>query len=563
MRDGVRLAVDLYLPRTMAAGARLPTILLQTRYFRSHRVAWPFSMFWAGFLEPRIARYIRQGYAFVTVDVRGSGASFGTRELEWSPAEVRDGAEIVDWIVAQPWSNGKVGTTGASYEGTASELLLSNRHPAVKAAAVQSGMFDLYADMVFPGGIELAPFVAFWGRATAAQDSNRFSSMLSGFPKLVYRGVKPVAGDSGETLLAEAMKEHLQNFNMPSLTATQKFRTPGDVIEQTGPVAKRELIEQSGAAIYSISGWYDGGLANSAIRRFLSIRTPKSRLILGPWSHQGENLSPFAAKLEDFDRTAEIIRFFDWTLKGVDNGVEREGPVRYYTVGEERWKSAPTWPPPGATSRTLYFAATHALSDRADTASRAADTYAVDLTTGTGQETRWNNLTALDIKHSMPRDRRERDQKLLVYDGAPLAADLEVTGHPMVTLHLESTEPDGAVFVYLEDVDPNGAVHYVTEGELRVIHRRIRPEAAAYTFPGPYRTFAKADAEPLVRGEIATLEFDLLPISYLFRAGHSIRVAIAGADADHFTTVSPSAPVFTVYRDANHPSSIMLPVMPR
>ncbi|HEY2165469.1 MAG TPA: CocE/NonD family hydrolase C-terminal non-catalytic domain-containing protein, partial [Gemmatimonadaceae bacterium] len=73
----------------------------------------------------------------------------------------------------------------------------------------------------------------------------------------------------------------------------------------------------------------------------------------------------------------------------------------------------------------------------------------------------------------------------------------------------------------------------------------------------------KADAEPLVRGEIATLEFDLLPISYLFRAGHAVRVAIAGADVDHFATVSPRPPVYTVYRDAEHPSSIVLPVMPR
>src|SRR6185369_8345924 len=83
MRDGVRLAVDLYLPRKMAAGTRLPTIILQTRYFRAHRVAWPISPFWPGVLEPRITQYIRRGYAFVVVDVRGSGASFGTREQEW------------------------------------------------------------------------------------------------------------------------------------------------------------------------------------------------------------------------------------------------------------------------------------------------------------------------------------------------------------------------------------------------------------------------------------------------------------------------------------------------
>jgi putative CocE/NonD family hydrolase len=113
MRDGVRIAVDLYLPRTMAPGVKLPTVLLQTRYFRAHRVAWPASAFWPGLLEPRIARFVKNGYAFVAVDARGSGASFGTRTQEWSPDEVRDGAEIMDWIVAQPWSNGRSARLGS------------------------------------------------------------------------------------------------------------------------------------------------------------------------------------------------------------------------------------------------------------------------------------------------------------------------------------------------------------------------------------------------------------------------------------------------------------------
>ena len=82
-------------------------------------------MFWPGLLEPRIARYINHGYAFVVVDARGSGASFGTRVQEWSPDEVRDGAEIMDWIVAQSWSNGRIGSTGISYDGTAAEFALT------------------------------------------------------------------------------------------------------------------------------------------------------------------------------------------------------------------------------------------------------------------------------------------------------------------------------------------------------------------------------------------------------------------------------------------------------
>src|SRR5262249_27256504 len=151
--------------------------------------------------------------------------------------------------------------------------------------------------------------------------------------------------------------------------------------------------------------------------------------------------------------------------------------------------------------------------------------------------------------HSMPRDRREKDRALLVYNGSPLAADLEVTGHPAATLYLSSTESDGALLVYLEDVDLDGDVHYVTEGVLRLIHWRASSGPAPYAFPGTYRSFTKGDARPLVPGEIMKVDLDLYPISYLFRAGHSIRVAIAGADVDHFVRIPARAPTLTLYRD--------------
>jgi len=131
MRDGVRLAIDVYLPSDLAAGTRLPTILEQTRYRRS--------------LEPRpelrdsldqpsgkITAFVSRGYAYVIVDVRGSGASFGSRPVELGPTEVRDGRDVVDWIIRQPWSTGSVGATGVSYVGSTAELLLVNRHPAVR-----------------------------------------------------------------------------------------------------------------------------------------------------------------------------------------------------------------------------------------------------------------------------------------------------------------------------------------------------------------------------------------------------------------------------------------------
>src|SRR5258708_2587188 len=135
MRDGVRIAIDLYLPVGLTSGARLPAILHQTRYYRSVELRWPLRMLFGG--KPfqhitadkrRRRRFVASGYAWVDVDVRGSGASYGARVCEWSPDEIRDGVEIVDWIVRQPWSNGKVAALGNSYDGTSAEFLLVTQH---------------------------------------------------------------------------------------------------------------------------------------------------------------------------------------------------------------------------------------------------------------------------------------------------------------------------------------------------------------------------------------------------------------------------------------------------
>src|SRR5215210_5744792 len=171
MRDGTRIAVDLYLPKALRDGERLPTILQQTRYYRSYVIRWPFSLF-AGGIRPSVKRFVESGYAYVCVDVRGSGASFGTRAQEWSPDEIRDGAEIVEWIIRQAWSNGKVGATGVSYDGTAAEFLLVNKHPAVKAVAPLFSLFDAYTDIAFPGGVHLSWFTENWGRLNALLDRN-------------------------------------------------------------------------------------------------------------------------------------------------------------------------------------------------------------------------------------------------------------------------------------------------------------------------------------------------------------------------------------------------------
>ena len=154
------------------------------------------------------------------------------------------------------------------------------------------------------------------------------------------------------------------------------------------------------------------------------------------------------------------------------------------------------------------------------------------------------------------------DRRLLTYTSLPLPDDIEITGQPRVALNVASTHSDGAFFVYLEDVAPDGSVRYLTEGELRAMHRKVPNEAPPYRVVGPYHSFKHEDALPLVPRQITEISFELMPVSVLVRAGHRLRVAVAGADADTFRRIpDEGGATVAVYHSAAHPSRIVLPVV--
>jgi hypothetical protein len=568
MRDGVRLAADIWLPEDLPAGSKLPAILMQTRYWRSTGLRWPFVHVLDG-PDEWVALLVQHGYACVSVDARGSGASFGTRPLEWSPDEVRDGAEIVDWIVRQPWSDGVVGAEGVSYEGTTAELLVTNGHPAVKAAVPRFSLFDAYTDIAFPGGVHLARFTEQWGGLNRALDHNQVPAFAGLLGRIVARGVRPVDRDRDGALLAAAVHGHADNYDLHEMARLTTFRDDArpsggrDVtIDTASPSSHVQQLEAAAVPIYGYSGWFDVAYHHGAIKRHLTLRNPESRLILGPWAHGGRfTSSPANPGRSRFDHAGEVLKFLDHHLKGVDTGLPAEKPVHYFTMVEERWKAAEAWPPP-ARAVAFYLAAGRELTTSAPADAEAADAYAVDTSHGTGPRSRWDS--AIGGRFVAYPDRAAQDAKLLVYESSPLARDTEVTGHPVVTLYVTSTAEDGAFFVYLEDVDAEGKVSYVTEGQLRALHRRVSTAEPPYGLGVPYRSFTRADGRALVPGEPAELSFDLLPTSYLFRKDHRIRVAVAGADEDHFALIPEGTPpTLRVHREAGRPSRVVLPVVAR
>lgn len=579
MRDGEKIAITVTLPGDLQPGEKIPTILRQTRYWREWNFRFPFSLFLGDqHTNDTRRRFIEAGYAWVDADVRGAGASTGHQTCSWCPDEVRDGAQVVDWIITQPWSNGKVGATGVSYDGTAAEMLLLNHHPAVKAIAPRFALFDVYTDVAFPGGVHLTWFTKAWGDFNRAQDRNDVPAALGFAAPLAVKGVMPVDTDDDRRVLAAARQMHLRNHDVHAEALALTYRddrAPSDHFYGAGvtllaappthlsgtigvfsPHTYAEVIASSGVPIFSYSGWWDADYPHAAIKRFSTINTPGSRLIIGPWDHGGaQHIEPFAGTTAStFDHDGELIAFFDRYLRD-DAPAPAAARVSYYTMGEGKWKTAESWPPPAAPV-TFYASAQHTLA--AEVPGEGADEYTVDPEAATGRGARWDALLNVLGKPIGYPDRRDEDARLLTYTSAPLAHDIEVTGHPLVTLRVASTATDGFFFAYLEDVAPDGEVALITEGDLRAQHRRLSAGPAPYQSPAPYRSYEKADAEALMPGQPADLTFDLIPTSYLYRKGHRVRLALAGADRDHFAIYPGDPATWTVLYGA---TKITLPVV--
>jgi hypothetical protein len=475
----------------------------------------------------------------------------------------------VDWIIRQSWSNGKVGAYGVSYSGTTAELLAETCHPALIAIWATYFELDAYSDLAFPGGVP-CDFVKMWGQYTAALDQNISpGDDFEPDPRVI--GVKPVDGDEDHHLLQAAIQEHALNCHAHTLLENVTYRDDpmSEVGISNGAMAvftRRAKIEASGVPIDIWGSWLDANTADTVIRHFTTFKNPQ-RAVISAWSHGGGVFcSPFAPagsalELSVKNQLTELVRFMDHYFFDLDTQIP-ENTLFYYTLGEEKWKATRVWPPLNSQPRRLYFQEGHSLGEELPVSEQGEDRYHVDYSATTGQQNRWwTEMGGGPVGYP---DRELQDSKLLVYETAPLPADLEITGYPQVSLQIISNAADGSFFVYLEDVDESGKVTYLTEGMLRALHRRISREVPPYKVFGPYHSFKRKDGEPLVPGEVAELNFSLFPISALIRKGHRIRVAIGGADASTFSRIPAIGETeICLMRNRIHFSWIELPVIPR
>lgn len=573
MPDGTRLAVRVILPTRVKTGSRIPAVAEMTRYTTWYKRKFLYNLMINLGVEDvakePVLRFVSAGYAFVAVDSRGSGASFGTRPTECSREEAADWGPIVDWIGRQPWSNGKVASYGVSYSGNTAELAAASGRTGLAAVLSLYADFDVPGENAMPGGIA-NKYVAGWGSGNMAEDKG----IVADNPFVA--GVAPVDGDRGSRLLKAAQAGHQTpdlGAAMSRITYFDEEMAPGYDANSLSPYAYREAVSRGGTPFYVRVGWMDSATANGAIERFLCYPNPQV-LVIGPWSHAGWHFyDPFIESdvgTPELDRAQsdEMIAFLDPLLKGepeaggVPSGAAGGKIIHYYTFGEGVWKTTATWPVPGFSTLTLYASEGGKLSGEAPAGASASDRYDVDFGATTGTTNRWHtNFGGGRIDYP---DRAAADHGIVSYTSEALARDTEVTGVPVATLEIQSSAADGAFFVYLEDVAPDGKVSYITEGELRALHRKVSPPSLGRASLGPHHSMASADGEALEPGEPAELKIGLWATSVLVKAGHRLRLAIACADVDTFTRIPAEGPVTVdILRDALHATRLELPVMER
>lgn len=526
LRDGTRLAMDIHRPAVNGQPVDKP-----------HPVIWQHSLTrrapgdqGAASVTRQMPQLVKYGYVVVEVERRGLGASFGARRGYNDRTEARDAYEVTEWLARQPWSTGKVGVQGCSNTGDAAMHAASYAPPSLKA--VMAGCFSWSKfDGFLRGGVP-----AQWGVGPERPLD------------VQLREAEPVDGDESRTLLAQAVEQHRDATPLAEMWRGLPYRDSWSDLTASrfwleGSVAtQRDALRRSAAAFYIWGGWMDEFRREGLVAWANLKGSNPARVLIGPWTH---------CRHPGFDMLAEAHRFFDRWLKGVDNGIDREAPIHLYTTdapAASAWQTHAGWPPAAPPQRQMLALA-----------ASGSEEHALASRPGAGLR------TALTIKPNAPCPELgpltqpcSQAATGLRFTGAPLAADLQITGHPLAQLWVASPQPDQNVFVYLEDLAPDGSSRVVTEGRLKASLRALH--RAPYEMLGlPWPRALEADHQPLVAGEPVPLELDLLPLSHVFKAGHRLRVVLAGNDPRE-RPAAATGHALTLLSSAAQPSFIDLPV---
>lgn len=529
MRDGVRLSATVILPRAKA-GEKLPVILIRSPYRPSSEVSEPL----ASRLLPHL---VRSGYAVVIVNDRGTQWSEGS--YQWLKGANQDGSDTLDWIIRQPWSDGKVGTFGCSSSGESQPPLATLNHPAHKAmvemaGATAAGSLPGYRDqgIFYHGGVPDLAWTWWYHRFGLRERPLLPAGISQDTRERIAASFSPEP-DYGEGDFL-ALASHLPSADI--LRASGVPLTEWDRLIQLTP-ASREWKEydfvREGASTrvpgLHIDSWYDEIEAYPTVKMFqyLSGNSPNQHLVMGPTAHCEMGTETPATSVGDrtvgdgrFDYVSLVTRWFDRWLKD-DASVAEIPKVQYYVLNSSQWEKAEAWPPPGTRPMRLF------LSSGGHANSAAGDGRLLATQTSGAEADEFVD----DPRHPVPSlggsccsDQVARDQSgiearqdVLVYSSDAFTETTRIVGDVTLSLRVASSAPDTDVMVKLLDVDPEGHAYNLSDTALRM---RYRDGAAA--------------APPMQPGKIYPVRITGMITASDFLPGHRLRIEIAGTNFPNY-----------------------------
>jgi hypothetical protein len=535
MRDGARLMADVFRPKD---GTRVPALLNLGPYQKDKVWIPPDTleekpnplMNWET-VNP--LWWVPRGYAAVRVDGRGSGKSPGQCE-PWSLAESIDFYDAIEWAAAQPWCNGNVGLSGISYFAINQWFVANHQPPSLKAIIPWEGFADIYRDALFHGGI-LSVFMTNW--FTAHLMHHTLGRASQQFPN--------------------AWQTNMLHFWLSNNLDSGAFR---------GAQAQWDKIT---VPMLSVGNWSGMSLhLRGNTEAFMRAASKHKKLRM----QAGTHVHPFYTE----EGRQDQLRFFDYWLKGIDNGVMDEPPVKLAIRrgrDEIEWRQEHEWPLARTRWTRLYFDLSPPAPSMAANAGYLVSTNPDETFSRTYPSNSLGSMGSTSAASSQVMGGGIKPGMGIALETPPLSNDVEVTGPLAASFWVSSATEDMDLFLTLRNFDAEGSEVLetgqqgtpvpVAKGWLRVSHRELDPEMSL-----PYRPYHKHQRRLFLKpGEIVKVDVEIWPTSMVFKKGHRIRLDIQPRDgvgsqsymhyhADYNTGTN------TIYAGGERESYLLLPIIP-
>ncbi len=516
MRDGVRLAADLFRPDS---DGKFP-VIIQYEPYRKDDVSYTTGS-WFGYFAER-------GFVAVELDVRGTGESEGVNTDEYMPQEQEDGYDAVEWLARQPWSNGNVGMIGASYGGFTTIQVAMHQPPHLKAIVPIYATDDRYTDDCHysqGGNMRMYYDVGFYGGWMVAMNA------LPPYPE--------IAG----ARWAEIWKQHLEN-NQPYILTWMKNQVDGSYWRHA---SLRPGYDRIQCPVFLIDGWRDG-YPNPELRAYTHLKVPK-KLLMGPWVHSLPDGSVPGPRINYLN---DVTRFFAQWLRGEDTGIMQEPPATFYLqeyaqpdrtldIIPGHWRNDAGFPVAGTKELTFYLAENGVLGKQPGNSERSDhDEFEYIPTVGLSN----GYWSGGGISYYLPDDQRADEAYSLVYTTPPFEQEIQILGWPQVVVHGSSSAQVATFVAKLADVAPDGHSALIVDGSLNGTRRE------SFT-----------DPKPMTAGEVYELNIPMWPTGWVLKPGHRLRLAISSSDFPNLWP-TPEKARNRVYRGGRYPSRVILPVVP-